>query len=275
MGVAVSEDGAEQGCMGVAVGDYDNSGRQSLFITNFAEEYNALYRNDGSYFTDVSFRSKTAASSLPYVGWGTAFFDFDNDGWLDIIAINGHVYPQLDQARLGASAPYRQRKLLYRNLGDGTFEEVAARLAPLLMEDRVSRGLAQGDLDADGRLDLVINDLDGSAQLLRNELPGVGNWLVTRLVGGPGNTEALGSVITVRGGGKTQTRLVRSGTSYISQDDMAQHVGLGAATKADSVEVLWPGGGKSVLRDVPANRRLVVPQPAGAAAPRAASRPSG
>ena len=106
--------------MGVAVGDYDNSGRLSIFVTNFSEEYNALYHNDGDHFTDVSFRSRTAATSLPYVGWGTAFFDYDNDGWLDLIVVNGHVYPQLDQAPMGASAGYRQRKLLYHNLGDGT-----------------------------------------------------------------------------------------------------------------------------------------------------------
>ena len=161
-GVAVSEDGAEQGSMGVAIGDYNASGRFSLFITNFAEEYNALYRNDGDHFTDVSFASKTAASSLPYVGWGTAFFDYDNDSWEDLIAVNGHVYPQLDQARLGASAGYRQRKLLYHNnRGDGTFEDVSMNYGPVLSEPRVSRGLAAGDLDNDGRLDLVINDLDG------------------------------------------------------------------------------------------------------------------
>jgi hypothetical protein len=261
MGVAVSEDGSEQGCMGVAVGDYDNIGRQSLFVTNFAEEYNALYHNDGSYFTDVSFRSKTAPSSLPYVGWGTAFFDFDNDGWLDIVVVNGHVYPQLDQARLGASAPYRQRKLLYRNLGNGTFEEVAAKLAPLLVEDRVSRGLAMGDLDRDGRLDLVINDLDGSPQLLRNELAAPGHWLAARLVGPAGNSDALGTIATVRAAGMTQTRLVRSGTSYISQDDMTQHFGLAAAARAESLEALWPDGRRTVVRDVPADRVVVLSAP--------------
>ena len=129
MGVAVSEDGAEQGSMGVAVGDYDNTGRFSLWVTNFSEEYNALYHNDGDHFTDVSFRSKTGAVSLPYVGWGNAFFDYDNDGLLDMIVVNGHVYPQLDKARLGASAGYRQRKLLYHNRGDGTFDEVGAQAA--------------------------------------------------------------------------------------------------------------------------------------------------
>ena len=263
MGVAVSEDGSEQGCMGVAVGDYDGSGRQSLFVTNFAEEYNALYRNEGAYFTDVSFRSKTAAASLPYVGWGTAFLDFDHDGWLDLIAVNGHVYPQLDQARLGASAPYRQRKLLYRNLGDGTFEEVTAARAPLLMEDRVSRGLVMGDLDLDGALDLVVNDLDGSPQLLRGEEPPAGRWLLAKLLGGRGNTDALGAVVTVRAGGRAQTRLVRSGTGYLSQDAMAQHFGLAAAARAEALEVLWPDGRKTVVRDVPAERVVVVTPPAG------------
>jgi hypothetical protein len=260
MGLAVSEDGAEMGNMGVAVGDYDNSGRLSLFTTTFAEEYNALFHNDGAYFTDVSFRSKTAPASLPYVGWGTAFFDFDNDGWLDVVVVNGHVYPQLDQARLGASAPYRQRKLLYKNLGDGTFEEVAAKLVPLFMEEKVSRGLAQGDLDRDGRLDLVINDLDGSAQLLRNELPGTGNWLLAKLQGGSGNTDALGAAVVARAGSRAQMRLVRSGTSYISQDEMAQHFGLAAAARVDALEVRWPDGRKTVLRDVPANRVIVVPR---------------
>ena len=139
-------------------------------MTNFAEEYNALYRNDGDYFTDDSFRSGTAPSSLPYVGWGTTFFDYDNDGLLDLIAVNGHVYPQLDKARLGASAGYRQRKLLYHNRGGGTFDEVAGKFGSLLIEERVSRGLAVGDFDDDGRLDLVINDLDSTPQLLQNVL---------------------------------------------------------------------------------------------------------
>ena len=124
LGVAVSEDGAEQGGMGVAVGDYDGSGRLSLYKTNFADEYNNLYQNEGGAFTDVAFPSRTAQSSVPYVGWGTAFLDYDNDGWLDLIAVNGHVYPQLDKAPGGGSVGYRQRKLLYRNRGDRTFDEV-------------------------------------------------------------------------------------------------------------------------------------------------------
>lgn len=260
MGVAVSEDGGEQGGMGVAIGDYDNSGRFSIFKTNFAEEYNSLYHNEGDHFTDVSFRSKTAASSIPFVGWGTAFFDYDNDGLLDLIAVNGHVYPQMDQASRGASAGYRQRKLLYHNRGDGTFDEVANQLGAALTEPRVSRGLAIGDLDNDGRLDVVINDLDGSPQLLHNEIANAGHWLVVKLRGKGQNTDAIGAVVTVKAGPLTQMRVVQSGTSYLSQEDMRRHFGLGAASQADSVEVKWPDGTTSALTAVKANQILEIRQ---------------
>ena len=260
MGVAVSEDGGEQGSMGVAVGDYRNLGRPSLFVTNFSEEPNALYDNGGEYFTDASFRSVTAPRSLPYVGWGTAFFDYDNDGWQDLIVVNGHVYPQLDNARLGASAPYRQRKLLYRNRRDGTFEEIAESSGEVFTELRVSRGLALGDLDRDGLLDVVINDLDGRAQLLRGNAAGAGNWLEVVLTGAGRLTDALGAVIGLRAGELAQTRYVRSGTSYLSQNDLRQHFGLGDAARADSVEVRWPDGRTTRLLDVAANRLLTIRQ---------------
>src|SRR5207344_3437940 len=182
---------------------------------------------------------KTAAVSIPFVGWGAAFLDYDNDGLLDLVVVNGHVYPQLDQARLGASAGYRQRKLLYRNRGDGTFDDVSREFGPVLTEDRVSRGLAVGDLDNDGRLDVVINDLDGSPQLLHNELAGAGHWLLLKLKGKGENTDAIGAVVRVKAGALNMTRLVRSGTSYLSQDDMRPHLGLGPAMQADVVEVTW------------------------------------
>jgi hypothetical protein len=261
MGVAVSEDGAEQGGMGLAVGDYDGSGRLSLFKTNFAEEYNNLYHNDRDHFTDVSFRSKTAASSLPFVGWGAAFLDYDNDGRLDILAANGHVYPQMDQARLGASAGYRQRRLLYHNRGEGLFDEVAAEFGPVLTEERVSRGLAVGDLDNDGRLDVVINDLDGSPQVLRNELADAGNWLLVKLKGKGKNTDAIGAVVRVKAGTLSLMRLVQSGTSYLSQEDMRRHFGLGPEKQADVVEVLWPDGTTTKLENVKANRLIEIAQP--------------
>jgi enediyne biosynthesis protein E4 len=261
-GVAVSEDGAEQGSMGIAVGDYDHSGRFSLFVTNFAEEYNALYHNDGDHFSDVSFRSRTAAVSLPYVGWGNAFFDYDNDAWLDLIAVNGHVYPQLDRARMGASAGYRQRKLLYHNRGDGTFEEVAARFGPAFTEERVSRGLATGDIDNDGGLDIVINDLDGGPQLLRNELAGRGHWLIVKLHGKAPNTDAIGAIVTVRTGSTTQRGLVQSGTSYLSQNDMRQHFGLGSVESVDLIEVTWPDGTTSRQERVKADQIVQIRQDA-------------
>ena len=250
MGVAVSEDGGEQGSMGVALGDYQNDGQLSLFVTNFSEEPNALYYDEGDYFTDVSFRSVTAPKSLPYVGWGTAFFDYDNDRWLDLIVVNGHVYPQLDNARLGASAPYRQRKLLYRNNRDGTFEEIGERFGDELNELRVSRGLAVADLDLDGRLDLVVNDLDGPAQLLRNEIADPGNWLQVRLAGAGRLTDALGATAAARIGDLSQAHLLRSGTSYLSQTEMT----------VDRLEIGWPDGGRTALLGLPANRRIVVPQ---------------
>lgn len=258
MGVAVSEDGAEQGSMGVAVGDYTGNGRLSLFVTNFAEEYNNLFLNEGTHFTDVAFRSKSAAASIPLVGWGDAFFDYDNDTRLDIIAVNGHVYPQLDELRSGASAGYRQRKLLYHNLGNGTFEEVAHVYGDVLTQERASRGLAIGDLDNDGRVDVVINDLDGSPQVLHNQLAGAGNWLRVKVVGGSRNTNAIGALIVVQTGGVTQRRLVQSGTSYISQDDMRQHFGLGSATRVDAIEVRWPNGTTSRLPGTRANQEVEI-----------------
>ncbi len=260
MGVAVSEDGGEQGCMGVAVGDYLNRGRFDLFVTNFAEENNAFYNNEQGFFVDASFRTASAASSLPYVGWGTTFLDHDNDGWLDLVVVNGHVYPQMETAKLGASASYRQRKLFFRNKRDGTFEEIGERLGPAFNEERVSRGLALGDLDNDGRLDMVIGEIHGRPQLLHNRVQSAGNWLLVELEGKGKLTDAIGAVITVRIGDRSMSRLVRSGTSYLSQEDMRQHFGLGDATKADALQVRWPDGSTSSLENVAANQILEVRQ---------------
>jgi hypothetical protein len=261
MGVAVSEDGGEQGSMGVAVGDYDGAGRLSLFVTDFSGEYNALYHNDGDYFTDVSYRSKSAPSSLPFVKWGTTFFDYDNDGLLDVIVANGHVYPQLDKSRLGAAAGYRQRRLLYHNLGNGTFEEVGEQAGPALTEERATRGLAVGDLDNDGRLDVVINDIDGAPLVLHNETPETGHWLLVRLKGKGSNKNAIGAIVTAKTGKQTQMRLVQSGSSYLSQDDMRLHFGLGPAPQADVLEVRWPDDTVTRLENVKADQILTVQGP--------------
>ena len=265
MGMAVSEDGAEQGCMGVAVGDYDNDGRLDLFVTNFSEEYNALFRNENGYFSDVSFRSGSAASSLPFVGWGTAFIDLENDGHQDLILVNGHVYPQLDGARLGASAPYRQRKLLYRNQGLGprraTFEEISSQAGPPMQESRVSRGLALGDLDNDGLQDVVINDLDGAAQILLNRSAKPGHWLAVQLKGQGRNVDAIGATLIARVGDRKYARIVRSGSSYLSQDDLRVFWGLGAAKKVDSLSIIWPDGSTSETLNIDVDQVLTIQQP--------------
>ncbi len=245
--------------MGVAVGDYDRDGDLDLFVTNFSEEYNTVYRYDQEFtYTDASFASRSAESSFPYVGWGAEFFDYDNDGWLDLFAVNGHVYPQVDGASIGTT--YAQRKLFYRNNGDGTFAETAAQLGGPWVEDRVSRGSAVGDVDNDGDLDLVINDLDGAPMLLRNDGGNRRNWLRVKLSGKGKNPFALGARVRVTAGDLVQVGEVRSGASYLSHNDLRLHFGLGEREKVDSVEVWWPGGGTERLEGVEVNRQVEIRQ---------------
>ena len=251
-GTALSEDGKAQGSMGVAIGDYDHSGGSSIFVTNFSNEYNALYKHEKAFqFTDASFRSQTAKANNPLVGWGTHFLDYDNDGWQDLLVVNGHVYPQVERA--GLAAKYTQRKLLYRNQQNGTFADVTATAGPALSEPSVSRGSATGDLDNDGDLDVVINNLDGAPTVLRNDGGNRGNFLVVDLEGRTGNRSAVGALVIVRAADLVQRAERRSGDSYLSHSDARLHFGLGTRTKADSVEVRWPHGSVQTFRDIPAN----------------------
>ena len=238
-GTALSEDGKEQGSMGIAVGDFNHSGGWSMLVTNFSDEYNALYRHDKAFsFTDVSFSSQTAEPSVPLVGWGAHFLDYDNDGWLDLLVVNGHVYPQVERA--GLAARYRQPKLLYRNRGNGQFSHVTS--AAVLSEPSVSRGSAAGDLDNDGDLDVVINNLDGAPTVLRNEGGNRNNFLTVDLEGRAGNRRAVGATVTVKSGDLAQRAARRSGDSYLSHSDHRLHFGLGSRTTIDWVEVRWPNG---------------------------------
>lgn len=242
LGLAVDENGLEQGCMGITIGDYDRDGRLDLVVTNFAEQYNTFYRKgaDGN-FTDVTTATKTASSSLPMVGWGTRLFDYDNDGWLDLLVINGHVYPQLEGAFPGAQYP--QRKLFYRNLRNGTFEEIASQLGTVLMERRVSRGSAWGDYDEDGDLDIIVNEIDGAPMLLRNDGGNkAGNWLLLKLQGTKSNRNAVGARVTLKADGLTQVQEICAGDSYLSHSDWRLHFGLGNAKTIDEIEIRWPSG---------------------------------
>ncbi|MDQ6788977.1 MAG: CRTAC1 family protein, partial [Acidobacteriota bacterium] len=252
-GTGVSGDGSEQGSMGVAVGDYLHTGRFSIFVTNFADEYNTLYRNDGDYnFTDVSFAAKVAQISRPYVGWGTGFFDLDNDGWLDLLVVNGHVYPQVSEFLSGAK--YRQPKLLHINNGDGTFCDASTQAGTALSDLRVSRGAAFGDLDNDGHIDVVIGDLDNSPMVLHNEGGDANHWITLELAATKGSPLAIGARVKAITGTVTQTEEVRSGGSYLSQNDLRVHFGVGKATKVDSIEIRWNSGKTETLKDVPADK---------------------
>jgi hypothetical protein len=251
-GTAVSQDGAEQACMGVAIGDYLHTGRPSIFVTNFENEYDALYRNDGDWlFEDVSYKSGEALPSLPLVKWGDAFFDMDNDGWLDLIAVAGHVYPQL--ATLPSGAGYQQPGLLQLNQRDGTFCDASSQSGPAFSEKHVSRGLAVGDLFNDGQVDVVVEDIDGAPLILRNRGVSSHHWVSFELAGTKSNRLAIGAHIKITAGGMTQTESIRSGGSYLSQHDLRIHLGLGDATKIDSVEIRWPSGAKDTLTNLAAD----------------------
>jgi len=252
-GTAVDEDGSEQASMGIAIGDYLHNGRPSLFITNFSDEYNLLFRNDGNWsFTDVSYKSGVAVPSLPFVKWGTAFVDLDNDGWLDLITATGHVYPQVDL--LPSGARYREPKLLQMNQRDGTFCDASKQGGSALQEPRASRGVAVGDLFNDGNMDVVINDIDGAPMVLRNHgVPGA-HWVSFELAGTKSNRLAIGARLKLVAGGMTQTEQIHSGASYLSQHDFRVHFGLGKATKIDSLEIIWPSGKVDTLKDLDADK---------------------
>ena len=240
-GTAVSGDGSEQGSMGVTVADYNHTGRFSIYVTNFADEFNTLYRNDGKTgFTDVSYDAGVALVSLPYVKWGTTFADIDNDGWADLLSVNGHVYPQVDS--LPSGARYREPSTLLLNQRDGMFCEAGLQAGDAVKLPRVGRGLAAADFDNDGNVDFVIENLDGVPTLLHNKGVSNAHWITLELQGVQSNRLALGSRVTLSAGGVTQTDEVRSGGSYLSQSDLRVHFGLGRSTSVDSLEVRWPSG---------------------------------
>ena len=256
-GVAVNQDGTEQANMGVALGDYMHTGRFSIAISHFSEEYATLYRNDGGMnFTDVSYPSGIARSTTPYVGWGDAFIDLNNTGWLDFILVNGHVYPQVGAS--GTGTVYREPKLVYANQHDGTFRDVSKTSGPAVQIPQVSRGLAVGDLFNDGHLEAVIENLEGSPMILRADANAQNHWISVELHGTKGNLLALNARVRVTAGELIQEDEVRSGGGYLSQNDLRLHFGLGQHARTDKVEVTWPSGIKETLTGLAVDRFYIV-----------------
>jgi hypothetical protein len=252
-GFALSEDGRAQAGMGLAVGDYNLDGRVDLYVAHFGDDYNTLYRNEGDlFFLDVSWEAGVAEPSLPFVGWGTGFLDYDNDGLLDLFVANGHVYPEVDRHPWGTS--FRQRPLLFRNLDGQRFEPVPPAPDTGLAMVVTARGAAFGDFDNDGRTDVVINCVDSPPKLLRNVFPG-GNWLGVELVPGPDSLpQGIGSVVWLDAGGRRQRRDVYTGGSFASHSDLRPLFGLGAVSRVERLEIRWPSGTVQVVEGLAVNR---------------------
>ena len=239
-GVAFNEDGREQAGMGTTVADYNGDGRLDLFKTNFSDDTPTLYRNDGDgVFSDVTYKAGLGRHSQ-YLGWGTMFFDFDNDGWPDLILANGHVYPEVDKYDLGST--YKEQRLLYHNNGNGTFTDVSADAGPGINASSSARGLAVGDLWNDGQLSVLINNVYATPSLLVNSVHSGDHWIAFKTVGTRSNRDGIGARISAKNGERTLVDEVRSGSSYISQNDMRVHFGLGVRAKIDAVQVRWPSG---------------------------------
>jgi hypothetical protein len=249
-GIALNENGREQAGMGLGVGDYDNDGRVDFHITNFSDDSNVLYRNDGdANFTDVSFQAGIGETTIPFLGWGTSFIDFDNDGWQDILVANGHVYPAVDNFQWGTS--FAQQLLLFKNTRAAQlnaqirFERVAAAPNSGLAEAMTARGMAIADFDGDGRTDVIVSNLDSSPTVLRNVTDAKNHWLSIKLVGDATKKtpkDAIGSTVFVSTGKLRRRFDLTSGAGYASQNDQIINVGLGDNTKIDNIEVVWANG---------------------------------
>jgi len=252
-GLALNSDGREVANMGLAIGDYENNGHLDVVSTDFSDDYDLVLNNDGTGdFTDVSYKTGIAAPTIPFVGFGDGFLDYDNDGWKDLLIVNGHVYPAVDQSPDWGMS-YAQRPLLFHNLKNGTFELVPAVEGSGLATLAVGRGAAFGDLFNDGKIDVVINSLDRPPVLLRNVNPDKHHWIEMKLIGGPKSPrDAVGSTVYLTAGGTKQREDVLSGGSYLSSNDMRVHFGIGDATEVDGVEIHWPSGNveKLQLHDV-------------------------
>jgi enediyne biosynthesis protein E4 len=259
-GVALSEDGLEQAGMGVAVGDYDLDGNLDIFKTHFSDDTNVLYRNDGKgYFNDVTIRAGLGVETR-YIGWGTGMVDLDNDGFPDLFVVTGSVYPEVERAL--PAYPFRTPRLVFRNLGDGRFEELIDEAGPGVAAPHPSRGCAFGDFDNDGDLDVLVMNMNEPPSLLRNDVTGGGHWLKVLLVGVRSSRSAIGARVLVRYGGRTQAQEVSAQSSFYSANDRRLHFGLGPAASAD-LTIVWPSGVTEKIGSVDADHLVVVREGAG------------
>jgi hypothetical protein len=254
-GVGFDEEGRAEGSMGVDAADYDGDGKLDLFVTNYEAESNTLYRNlgDGT-FADTTYRAGLALPSLSWVGFGTNFFDMDNDADQDLFVANGHI---MDQAFLSDTTTYPQRKQVYENEG-GRFKDVSSGAGEVFEEPQVGRGTAFGDWDDDGDPDVLVLNNDDVPNLLRNETENGNHWTLLRIVGRRSNRDGIGAFIRIETGGKAQVDELRSGTSYLAQNDLRLHFGLGATERIDRIEIRWPSGSIETFADLPVDRRLLI-----------------
>lgn len=271
-GVAFGPDGKSQAGMGVSAADYDGDGWLDIVKTNFEGDTSSLYRNLGkNFFEDATFQSGLGRNTR-FLGWGAGFFDFDNDGWPDILTCNGHVYPEVGEE---GESGYRQRKVLYRNLGNGRFEDVSLQAGPGILEQVPGRGCAFGDFDNDGDIDVVVNCVNDYPQLLRCDSSAPNHWIKVKTVGTKSNRSGIGArVYCTPEGGRRQMDEVRSGGSYLSQNDLRVHFGLGKAEKAD-IEVHWPSGIVDRIAGVRADQVITIVEGKGLAQGRGTGGTSG
>lgn len=271
-GVAYSADGREQAGMGIDSADYDNDGWPDIIKANFSDDTNNLYHNDhNGEFTDLAGPADFGPISIPFLGFGLKFLDFDNDGWEDIFVANGHVNPQVDHHSFGVT--YAERPLLFHNLRNGKFEEIGMKSGLALIRRYVARGAATADFFNSGREDLLVSVLDGSPLLLRNKTATPGHWLRIKTIGTRSNRDGFGARVEVKAGGLTQMAEVRANSSFESASDPRLHFGLGAATRVDSITIHWPSGSVETLGPQSVDQELVVREGSGATGARDQTRP--
>jgi hypothetical protein len=255
-GVAYDQDGKAMSGMGVAAADYTSDGHLSIFRSNFSDEFETLYQNrGGGVFDDVTL-SAGLGGNTRYVGWGAGFVDLDNDGWKDLFLVNGHVFPEVE--RLHIDIHYKDRAILYRNLRSGHFEDVSVAAGPALQEKHSSRGAAFADVDNDGVVEIAVNNQNETPSLLKQTSRPVGHWIILQLTGTRSNRSAVGARVKLTAAGHTQLDEVRSGGSYLSQNDLRLHFGLGPASRIERIDVAWPSGRTQALFNQPIDRVLQI-----------------